>query len=56
VQQLTSALQGNVAPETKAEEGLRRVSKLFMKIGAAKASAAKAKEQQNRLQTHPEAH
>jgi hypothetical protein len=55
VQQLTSALQGNVAPETKAAEALRRVSKLFMKILSAKASAAKATEQQNQLQTHPEA-
>jgi hypothetical protein len=54
-QQLTSALQGNVAPETKAAEVLWRVSKLFMKISLAKASAAKAKEQQNQLQTHPEA-
>ncbi len=54
-QRLTSALQGNVAPETKAAEALWRVSKLFTKIMLAKASAAKAKEQQNRLQTHPEA-
>jgi hypothetical protein len=52
VQQLTSALQGNIAPETKTAEALRRVSKLFMKIAAAKASAAKA----NQIQTHPEAH
>jgi hypothetical protein len=54
-QQLASALQGNVAPETKAADEIRRVSKLFTKIVAAKASAAKVKEQQNRLQTHPEA-
>jgi hypothetical protein len=53
-QQLTSALQGNVAPETKAAEVLWRVSKLFTKIASAKASAAKAKEQQIQLQTHPE--
>jgi hypothetical protein len=55
-QRLTSALQGNVAPESKAAEALRRVSKLFTKIAVAKASATKAKEQQNQLQTHPEAH
>jgi hypothetical protein len=53
-QQLTSTLQANVAPETKAAEALWRVSKLFMKILSAKASAAKAKEQQNQLHTHPE--
>jgi hypothetical protein len=54
-QQMTSALQGNVAPETKAAEALSRGSKLFMKIASAKASEAKIKEQQNRLQTHTEA-
>jgi hypothetical protein len=54
-QRLASALQGNVAPETKAADVLRRVSKLFMMIVVAKASAAKAKEQQNRLRNHPEA-
>jgi hypothetical protein len=54
-QQLTSALQGNVAPGTKAAKALRMVSKLFTKIALAKASATKAKEQQNQLQTHPEA-
>jgi hypothetical protein len=43
-QRLTSTLQGNIAPETKTAEALRRVSKLFTKIAAAKASAAKAKE------------
>jgi hypothetical protein len=42
-QRLTSTLQGNLAPETKAADALRRVSKLFMKIATAKASAAKAK-------------
>ncbi len=55
VQQWTSALQGNVVPETEAAEALPRVSKLFTKIALAKASAAKAKEKQNQLQTHPEA-
>jgi hypothetical protein len=39
-QQLTSALQGNIAPETKTAEALHRVSKLFTKIVLAKASAA----------------
>jgi hypothetical protein len=54
-QQQTSTLQGNIAPETKAAKALRRVSTLFTKIGTAKASAAKAKEQQNQIRTHPEA-
>jgi hypothetical protein len=53
-QQLISAQQGNVAPETKAAEVLQRVSNLFAKIALAKASAAKANEQQNRLRTHLE--
>jgi hypothetical protein len=52
---LTSALQGSVAPETEAAEVLRRVSELIMKIAATKASAAKGKEQQNQIQTYPEA-
>jgi hypothetical protein len=55
VQQLTSALQGNVAQETNAAEALRRVSKLFTKTALAKALEAKAKEQQNQLQTQAEA-
>jgi hypothetical protein len=46
-QQLSSALQGNIAPESKTAEALQRVSKLFTKIVLAKASSAKAKEQQN---------
>ncbi len=54
-QQLTSTLQGNVALETEAAEMLGKVSKLFLKIALVKASRAKVKEQQNRLQTHPEA-
>ncbi len=49
MQQLTSALQGNIALETKMAEALRGVSKLFTKIVAAKASAAKAKEQRNKI-------
>jgi hypothetical protein len=52
---VTSALQGNIAPETKAAEALLRVSKLFMKIAVMAASAAKAKDHQNQLRTHPEA-
>jgi hypothetical protein len=36
-------------------EALQRVSKLFSKIVATKASAAKAKEQQNQIRIHPEA-
>jgi hypothetical protein len=54
-QQLTSNLEGNIAPETKAAEALHRVGKLFTKKASAKASAAKAKRQPNQIQTHPEA-
>ncbi len=36
-------------------EALKKISKLFMKIAAAKAAGAKAKKQRNRLRTHPEA-
>jgi hypothetical protein len=48
-QQLTSTLQGNVAPETKAADAQRRVRKLFTKIATAKALTAKAKEQPSQL-------
>jgi hypothetical protein len=54
-QHLTSALQGTISQESKTAEALKKVSKLFTKIAAAKAAGAKAKEQRNRLQTHPEA-
>ena len=36
-------------------EALQKFSKLFTKIAAAKAESAKAKEQQNNLQNHPNA-
>ncbi len=54
-QHLTSALQGTILQESEMAEALKKVSKLFTKIAAAKAAGAKAKEQRNRLQTHPEA-
>jgi hypothetical protein len=48
-QQLTRALQGNIAPEIETAEVLQRISKLFTQIASAKATAAKAKEQRNRI-------
>jgi hypothetical protein len=56
VQQLTSALKGNIPAGNKTAEALKKVSKLFTKIAEAKANVAKAKEQQNKIQTHPNAH
>ena len=54
-QRLTSALQGTTSQESETAEASKKGSKLFMKIAATKAAGAKAKEQRNRLQTHPEA-
>jgi hypothetical protein len=54
-QHLTSALQGTTLQESEMAEASKNISKLFTKIAAAKAARAKAKEQRNRLQTHPEA-
>jgi hypothetical protein len=56
VQQLTSALKGNIPAGNETAEALKKVSKLFTKIAEAKANVAKAKEQQNRIRTHPNAH
>jgi hypothetical protein len=55
VQQLTSALKGNIPAENKTAEALKKVGKLFTKIAEAKANVAKAKEQQDRIRTHPNA-
>ncbi len=52
---LTSALKGTVSQNCKTAEVLEIFSKLFMKIAAVKSAMAKAKEQQNNLQTHPNA-
>jgi hypothetical protein len=54
-QRLTSALQGTISQESETAEALKKVSELFTKIAAAKAAGAKAKEQRNRIDTHPEA-
>jgi hypothetical protein len=53
VSELTSALRGMVSCDGKTAEALTKFSKLFTKIAVAKAAMAKAKEQQNNLQTHP---
>jgi hypothetical protein len=55
-QQLTSALKGNIPACNETAEALKKVSKLFTKIAEAKANVAMAKEQQNRIRTHPNAH
>jgi hypothetical protein len=52
---LTSALKGMVSCNGKTTEALQKFGKLFMKIAAAKSELAKAKEQQNNLQNHPNA-
>ena len=52
---LTSALKGTVSRDGKMAEVLQKFSKLFTKIAAAKSELAKAKEQQNNLQNHPNA-
>jgi hypothetical protein len=51
--ELTGALKGLVSCNGKTAEALERFSELFTKIATAKAAIAKAKEQQNNLQTHP---
>ncbi len=55
-QQLTSALRGNIPAGNETAEALQKVSKLFTKIAEAKANITKAKEQRNRIRTHPDAH
>jgi hypothetical protein len=54
-QQLTTALKGNIPAGNKTAEALKRLSDLFTKIAEAKAAVAKAKEQRNRVRTHPDA-
>jgi hypothetical protein len=54
-QQLTSGLKGNIPAGNETAEALKKVSELFTKIVEAKANVAKAKEQQNRIRTHPNA-
>jgi hypothetical protein len=54
-QQLTTALTGNILAGKETAEALKKVSKLFTEIAEAKAKVAKAKEQQNRIRTHPHA-
>ncbi len=53
--ELTSVLKGLVSLNGETAEALEQFSKLFTKIAAAKAAMAKAKEQWNNLQTHPDA-
>jgi hypothetical protein len=48
-QQLATALKGNIPAGNKKAEALKKVSKLFTKIAAAKNKTAKAKEQRNRV-------
>jgi hypothetical protein len=50
--EVTSALKGMVSCNGKMAEALEKFSKLFMKIVAAKAAMAKAKDLQNNLETH----
>ncbi len=52
-QQLTAALKGSIPTGNDMAEALTKVSNLFAKIAAAKKTAAAAKEQCNRLRTHP---
>ena len=54
-QQLTTALKGNIPTGNETAEALKKVSFLFTKTAEAKVAVAKAKEQRNRLRTHPEA-
>jgi hypothetical protein len=53
--ELTSALKGTVSHNGKTAEVLEKFSKLLTKIAAAKAATARAKEQLNNLQIHPNA-
>jgi hypothetical protein len=54
-QQLTSTQKGQIPAGNKTVEALKKVSKLFTKRAEAKANIAKAKVQQNRICTHPNA-
>jgi hypothetical protein len=53
--ELTSALKGMVLHDAETADALAKVSNLFHKIALTKAATAKAKEQQNPHQTHPNA-
>ena len=53
VQQLITALRGNIPTGNETTEALTRVSKLFTKITLAKKEVAKAKEQRNILRANP---
>ena len=53
--ELTSALKGTVSRNGKMAEVLKTFSGFFTKIVAAKSATLKANEQQNNLQTHPNA-
>ncbi len=55
VSDLTSALKGTISCNGKTAEALQKFSKSFTKIAATKSELAKAKEQQNNLQNHPDA-
>ncbi len=52
---LSSALKGMVSRDGKTTEALQTFSELFTKIAVAKSELAKAKEQRNNLQNHPNA-
>ncbi len=52
---LTSALKGLISHNGKTAEALKKFSKLFTKIAAAKSEFAKAREQRNNLCNHPNA-
>ena len=54
-QQLTAALKGNIPLGNETAEALEKVSKLFARITTAKKTAAAAREQRNRIRTHPAA-
>jgi hypothetical protein len=54
-QQLATALKGNIPAGNETAEALKKVSKLFKKLAAAKNEAAKAKEQRNRVRATPAA-
>ncbi len=54
-QQLATALKGNIPAGNEMTEALKKVSKLFTKIAAAKNKTAKAKEQRNRVRATPAA-
>ncbi len=53
--ELTSGLKRLVSRNGKMAEALKKFGKLLTKIAMAKAAKAKAKEQWNNLQTHPNA-